>query len=665
VTPATSKRLRDLVQEGLRLQQSHQLPEAAKRYRRALQLDPVCFDALQLLGVLRFRSGDCEAGIQLLQRALSLQPQHAPTLNNLGNALRAAGRLPEALEAYQRAAQLFPTPPPVLLRNLGSALLDVGDSAQAAFFLQRAVLLAPDDAIAWCWLGHLARARGNPEQAIEPYRRATGLDPLLAEAHRGLGGALRDLSRCAESAAAYGRTLEIDPGYLLARLSKTDMEMCLASWSEWSQGVAAITSANPQAGHMVDPLTVSFVTDDPVVLRRYADAAAQHHTTAMVALRPPDPAQTEAPIRVGYLSADLRDHPVGRLLAGVLEAHDPNVVDVSVYALGPHDDSEIRTRIAAATKRFEYVGQLSDAALAGVLSAEKLDILVDLMGYTAGHRARVLAARPVGIQATWLGFPSTLGGSLADYLIADPFTIPEADEPHYAERIVRLPETSLPADGSRMISAPLARAAYGLREDAVVLCSFNQTRKLNPTVFGIWMDILNAVPDSVLWLAQDQPEAQINLRREAVTRGVAPERLVFAPRLASLGDHLARYCVADLALDTFPYGSHSTALDVLWAGCPLVSWAGRSFASRVCGSVLRAAGVPDLVAASADEYRRLILTLAVDKAQRQALRTRLTAERSTRALFDNVRFTRSLERAYQEMFRRRREKLPPDHLWIQ
>lgn len=657
---------RDLVQEGLRLQQSERLAEAAQRYRRALDLDPACFDALQLLGVLRFRSGDPQSGIGLLQQALALQPDHAPALNNLGNALRAAGRLTEALAAYRRATMSSFAPPAVMLRNLGSALLDAGDTAQATPYLQRAALMAPDDPIAWCWLGHLERASGRPEQAVGSYERALRLDTTLAEAHRGLGSAFRDLGRYAEAAEAYARVLALDPGYLLARLLKADAELAVGSWSGWRESARAITQAAPQAGHMVEPVTVSFITDDPAVVRRYADAAAAHHSAqpAMTARAPAVAGKPAARIRVGYLSADIRDHPVGRLLAGVLEAHDRSVFDVRVFALGPPDDSSVRRRVVKAAARCEQLGGLSDESLAGTLAASQLDLLVDLMGYTAGHRARVLAGRPAPVQATWLGCPTTLGGALVDYLIADGYTVPATSEHHYAERIVRLPHAMLPGDRTRVVGTPLAREGYGLPEDAVVLCSFNQTRKLSPLLFDVWMDVLTAVPAAVLWLTQDHPDVDRNLRRAAAGRGVAPHRLVFAARLPELADHLARYLAADLALDTFPYGSHSTALDALWAGCPLVSWVGRSFASRVSGSLLRTAGLEELVAGSAEDYRELICTLARDQVRRRELRAQLAAIRQAGPLFDCAAFTRSLERAFHEMTRRARAQLPPEHLWI-
>ena len=658
-----------LVREGLALQRANCVADATERYERALTLDPCCFDALQLLGVLRFRDGDGEAGITLLARALNLQPDHAPTLNNLGNALRAAGRLEEAIAAYVRALQTLSDPPAVMLRNLGSALLDFGDAAGAQALLRAAAAREPQDPIAWCWLGHQARAANRSQEAVALYQEALRLEPRLAEAQRGLASAYRDIDRCAEAVAAFDRTLSLQPDYALAALGGAEARLCLADWSGFEAAANRIERATPQPAQMLEPMKPMLFTDDALALRRYAEAAAASFagmraaSASGVPVVPAVPGAPPARLRVGYLSGDLREHPVGRLLAGVVECHDREAFDIRLLALGEADDSAARRRLAGEVE-LTALGSPSDTALAAMLRAARLDILVDLMGYTVGHRARVLAARVAPVQASWLGYHGTLGGSLADYLIADAFAVPAGTENAYAERLVRLPDCVLPGDRSRPVEEPATRGAVGLPAEAVVLCAFSQTRKLNPRVFDVWMDVLREVPDAVLWLAEERAEASANLRAAAQARGVAHQRLVFAARLPSLGKHLARYRCADLALDTFPYGSHSATLDALWAGCPLVAWAGRSFAARVSGSILRAAGLPELVAQSGEEYGALIRSLARDPARRAQLRARLASNRAQCALFDAARFTRALEQAFLMMARRSQLGQPPDQLWI-
>lgn len=656
-----------LVQEGLRHQKANRPEAAAGCYEEALTLQPKNFDALHFLGVVRFRTGDFASGIALIERALSLHPNHPSAWNNLGNALRGAGRLADAVAAYRRAVALVRPPRSLFLQNLGSAQLEMGEWAEAAGNLRCAVAITPADPITWCWLGHLERALHNPQGALDAYRRAIELEPSLAEAHRGMGCALRDCEQPIEAQAAYARVLELIPQHLLARVFHTDIALCIAAWDEWSEHVARIVSVSPVAAEMVEPMVLLFLSDDPLVLRSYAEASA-----ALAQSAAPQPAATRRPgasrkerVRIAYLSRDIREHPVARLIAGVIEQHDRSRFEVTVYALGSDNPAPARRRILDATEHFVTLELPGNRELAERIAADEQDILIDLMGHTAWNRARVLAAHPAPVQATWLGYPGTLGGTLVDYLITDSFTSPPGCEPHYAEQLVRLPETFLPADTSQVLNSPLPRSAYGLSEDAVVLCSFNQTRKLNPDLFEIWMDVLRAVPDAVLWLPDAHPLATTNLRREAVERGVAGERLVFAGRAAAPGDYLARYRVADLALDTFPYNSHSTAADALWAGCPIVTLAGRSFPSRVCGSLLRAAGVAEVVTESADQYRDLAIALARDGVGRQAIRRRLAAARESSVLFDTARYTRSLERAYLAMHERAMQELPPTHLWIE
>lgn len=656
-----------LVQEGLRHQRAERPADAASCYERALELDPKNFDALQFLGVVRFRNGDCASGIALIERALTLHPNHPSALNNLGNALRAAGRLGEALAAYRRAVALARPPSALYLRNLGSAQLEQGEWAEAAGNLRCAAAMAPGDPIAWCWLGHLSRAVDDPQGALDAYGKALALDPRLPEAHRGMACVFRDSDRPAEARAAYGRALELAPQHLLARLLHTDTSLCIAAWDAWSDGVAQIASASPVAASLIEPMAVDFLTDDPTVLRNYAEAGAAFAQSGAPSLAETRPRRAGAGsrVRIGYLSGDIREHPVARLLAGVIERHDRMNFEVTVYALGKDNPAAARRRIMGAAEHFVALEFPRHQELAERIASDEQDILIDLMGHTARNRTQVLAAHPAPVQATWLGYPGTLGGTLVDYLITDPFTSPPGCEPHYAEHLVRLPESFLPGDSSQIPNAALPRSAHGLSDDATVLCSFNQTRKINPPLFDTWMEVLRAVPSAVLWLTDEHPLATANLRQEALARGVAGDRIVFSARAPSAGDYLARYQVADLALDTFPYNSHSTAADALWAGCPIATLAGRSFPSRVCGSLLRAAGMAELVTESAEQYRDLIISLARDGARRAAIRERLAAARDSSPLFDTERFTRTLERAYLLMHERATQGLAATHLWIE
>jgi predicted O-linked N-acetylglucosamine transferase (SPINDLY family) len=332
----------------------------------------------------------------------------------------------------------------------------------------------------------------------------------------------------------------------------------------------------------------------------------------------------------------------------VLAAHDRARVEVVAISVGPPDADAGRARVIAAADRFVDLHDRPDAAISDALAALRLDVLVEISGHAAHARLAPLARRPAPVQASWLGYAGTLAAPGIDWLIADEVVVPRSEQCHYAERIVRLPGGFFPHRAVRAVDAPLSRAAYGLPETGPVLCSFNALFKLTPPVFGAWLDALVARPDAVLWMAA-APCAHERLRAIAVDRGVAPARLVFAGRVDSDAAHLARYRVADLLLDTFPFGSHTTASDALWAGCPLLALRGRTFASRVAASILHAEGLPDLVVDGLDAYRERLVSLLADPTRLAALRARLRTPGGAAPEPATLALARALEDAYVEL----------------
>jgi hypothetical protein len=624
--------LHSVFAEGFRLHKAGTTKEAAIYYRFVLERDDHHFNALQLLGLIQFRSGALTESLRLFEQALTIQPTHGETLNNYGNALLEAGRQQEAIGVYRLAIAGLRKPQALAYRNLGSALIDAGDRAEGKAILQQSLALDNGDPVTHSWLGHLAFAEGDYLAAIHALDRSLSLR----------------------------NSLQVQQSRLL-------MAQTIGQWNGWQAQCALICSATPPLNAETDPFRTMFLTDDPSVHRRYADTFA-HYVHARVSPLTISPAPTvnhaTDKIRIAYLSADIRVHPVAQLLAGVLEHHERSRFEVTVYATGPATVTAERQRIVAACDRFEAIERPSDPGLATMIAAGRADILIDLMGYSEQSRPRVLSARPAPLQVGWLGYPGTLGGKMLDYLIADDYVVPNQSAHHYAERIARLPDSYLPNDQSRQVATAASRASYGLPDKAVVLCSFCQIQKITPTVFTLWMDVLRARPLCVLWLFNASPVAIENLRAEAETQGVAGERLVFAARVHSHAEHLARYTIADIAVDTFPYGSHTTAADALWVGCPLVGLSGEGFASRVSGSLLRAAGVPELIASTPAAYRDLLLELSANGAHRSALRHQLKSSRESSALFDAKRFTRAYEACITHMHQRRLTGLAPSDMQI-
>jgi predicted O-linked N-acetylglucosamine transferase (SPINDLY family) len=360
--------------------------------------------------------------------------------------------------------------------------------------------------------------------------------------------------------------------------------------------------------------------------------------------------QTGSRLRIGYLSGNFQEHPVAHLVTGVIESHDREGLDVFLYSYGPDATDAYRTRLKDSGWTFREIAGITDIDAARRIAEDGIDILVDLMGFTAGTRSGISQRRPAPVIVNWLGYPGTLGDPrIADYVIGDPVTTPAEAAPYYSEIIAQMPYCYQPNDRSRVVGETPTREAAGLPAAGVVFCCFNQSYKITPEVFDIWCRLIDAVPDSVLWLIDTTPVVRSNLQREAQARGVDPARLVFAPRVP-LTEHLGRLKLADIALDTFPYTSHTTGSDALWAGVPLVTRMGDTFASRVAASLLNAIGMNELVVNDAEAYFELCRSLANDAPRRQALRDRLAAQREIAPLFDTTRFTRDLEALYQRIW---------------
>ncbi len=645
---------------------------------------------LYALGVAQQREGATGSAIETYRRCLSLSPNSPEIHNNLGTALDQAGRLTEAVESFRRALALDPAYARPLV-NLGRVLRLQGKPAEAAACLERALALSPDSPAALTNLGFALADLGRRSEAIRPLRRAIALEPGLAEAHHGLGRVLLDSGDVAGAVASLERAVTLKPALLDAslllasallvskrfpdalavidRVLKTAPDHadalaaalnCSLKMCDWGRVESTLRRIRALDGgtSRTQPFLLLAVSDDPEEQLRAARRRAETAAAGVVA-----PARMSAKpnerIRVAYISGDFHAHATSFLIAELLELHDRAAFEVFGVSFGPDDESPLRQRVLGAFDECLEARDKSDAEAASWLAQRGIDVAVDLKGYTAFARPGIFAHRPAPVQVSYLGYPGTLGAPFIDYLIADPFLIPEAEQPSYTESIAYLPDSYQVNDRRRRIGEHIpTRAEAALPEEGFVFCSFNVSWKISSPVFDVWMRLLASVPGSVLWLLEDNAWAARNLRREAAARGIAPERLIFCAR-ADNANHLARHRLADLFLDTFPCNAHTTASDALWTGLPVVTCAGRTFASRVAGSLLRAAGVPELITASLEEYEALALALARDPQQLASLRERLTRDREALPLFDTPTFCRHLEAAYRHMSLRHQEGRAP------
>jgi protein O-GlcNAc transferase len=676
--------------QALALHQQGRLAEAEALYRGLVAARPDHLEAVFLLGTIACQSGDFPAAESWLGRALALQPDHVAALSNRGYARRNLGRLEDALADCGRALALRPDfadalsnraailldlgraaaalaaceqglalkPDLAVLQfNRGNALLALARPAEAIASFDQALLLAPGFGAALLNQGQAWQALGHHPEALACYDRLLALEPGNAGGHRNRAVTLAELGRHGEAAEAFARVLALAPDtpYAAGDLLHSRLHCC--DWQDDERERAAII-----AGIMAGAPVAS-----PFVLLSLADAPAAQHRAArdyVAAKHPAQPALAHcAPqdkIRLGYLSGDLRNHAVAALIAGVIEAHDKSRVETVALSFGGGETDAMRRRLERAFTRFLDIRNAGDRDVAELMAGLGIDIAIDLMGHTGASRPGILAWRPAPIQVNFLGYPGTMGAPYIDYVLADRVVLPDIEHAYYSEKVVYLPDCYQPNDRARAIAAATpSRAAAGLPDSGFVFCCFNNLYKVAPPVFAIWMRLLRAVEGSVLWLLGDALIARRNLRRQAEAQGVAPTRLIFAPRLAP-DQHLARHRLADLMLDTWPYNAHTTASDALWAGLPLVTCRGRSFAARVGASLLGAAFLPELITETPDEYEALALALAHDPVRLAQLKAKLAETRLTCPLFDTDRFRRHLESAFETMVAHRRQGRPPE-----
>jgi predicted O-linked N-acetylglucosamine transferase (SPINDLY family) len=680
---------------GATLHRLERYEEALASIDRALGINPQYAEAHANRGAALSALGRHDPGLESLERAISLKPDHAEAHANRGAVLNALGRYEEALQSHDRAIVLMPDYGSAH-NNRGASLHQLGRHEEALQAFARAIAIEPRNAQPHANRGVTLCALRRYEEAVESFERAAAIEPRLPDTHFELGSALyhlkrfpsalasldrarelgrRDaalycnradvlgaLGRSEEAIESYERALELAaPGsFLRGECCHARMKSC--EWRGFEPAVVAITAAIERDEPVIMPFSLLSLLDAPVLQRRATEVWVREK------LRPkaPPPPLPRRPrhekIRLGYFSADLRNHAVAILTAGLFEAHDRSRFEVTAFALGSDTRDELRMRVEAAFDRFLPVDGLSDPQIVALAREHEIDIAIDLGGYTHDSRSGIFALRAAPIQVSYLGYLGTMAAEFIDYLIADPVLVPAQSRQHYSEKIAYLPSYQVNDSKRPLAQRTLARAELGLPATGFVFCSFNASYKITPDTFDSWMRILTAVPQSVLFLLGSSATAERNLRREASARGVAPERLVFG-RSLPFADYLARYGAADLFLDTLPYNAGTTASDALWAGLPVLTCPGESFAARMAASLLTAAGLPELITADRPHYERLAIELATDPQRLAHLKQKLADNRPRCPLFDTAATTRNIEALYRQMYDRLLAGLPPQHLF--
>lgn len=669
--------------------------EAIVALHEAARFNAGSADIRRALGLALLRAERTAEALEAIASALAIDPAHSGALAARGAALEQLQRNEEALIAYAEALHSDPDNVDALLgqagllRNMGSI-----DGALAAY--DRAIALAPQRGDAYFGAALAFMRKREFVAAARSFGAAARHLPQMAAVHHQHAMALQKLDREVEALAALDSAINADRSHLESYLQKARI---LSHRHQWEEALAVLEAARPydpqdkslgqrfsdrmricdwtrhdedmqdiqhrlaaDDGDLASFNTLAYL-DDPALQRHTAETTGRNvRQQALPAIQAGAGAR-DGRITVAYVSGDYRDHATMYLMADVFEHHDKSRFRLVGLSLRKSEKSVMRARVLPFFDAFHDLDAMSDDEALALTRGEGIDIAIDMMGFTRHARSGLFAARLAPVQVNYLGFAGTMGLPSIDYIVADPVLIPEDLREHYTEKVAYLPDSYQPNDRKRMIAeGGSTRAENGLPEDAFVFCCFNNSFKITPQVFDSWMHILAQAPDSVLWLFSYAAPVERNLRAAAQARGIDPQRLVFANKLP-LPEHLARHRAADLFLDTLPYNAHTTASDALWAGLPVLTLMGETFASRVAASLLTAAGVPELIAPSRAEYERMAVSFYKDRDALKALRGKIEANKLSCALFDPERYTRNLETLFAQMASRHRDGLPTDHLF--
>ena len=648
---------------GVALQELRRFDDALASFDRALHIKPDYAEAYTNRGVALQDLQRFEEALGSHDGAIRIKPNYAEAHYNRANALKELERFEEALDGYERAINLKPDYAEAH-NNRGNALEDLGRFDQALNSFQRALIAKPDYAAPYFNLGNALAKLGRLDEALENYGRAIEIAPEHAEACNNRGNVLNELRRPEEALGSYARALAIKPDFewLYGTWLHTKMRLC--QWCDFNEDLHDLVVNIERARKITPPFPALTLVDSLSVQRKAAQTWLEHHRPSKDMLAPIEKRGRGERIRIGYYSADFHNHATAHLIAELFEKHDRTRFELVAFSFGPDIRDDMRQRLSAAFDEFVDVSGNSDKEIAQFSRQRAIDIAVDLKGFTQDERHGIFFQRAAPIQVSYLGYPGTMAAQCIDYIVADRLLIPIHSRLHYSEKIAYLPNSYQVNDRRRRIAdEEFSRADLGLPPTGFVFCCFNGNYKITPETFGSWMRILGQVEGSILWLLGENQAAVGNLRREAQVRGVNAARLVFAQRMPP-PEHLARHRAADLFLDTLPCNAHTTASDALWAGLPVLTRVGESFAARVAASLLNAIGLPELITTTQEQYETLAIELAQNPRRLAEIAEKLRANRSTTPLFDTELFTRHLEDAYTQMYERYLADVPPGDIHV-
>jgi len=648
---------------ALILHEQKKIKKAIVAYKKVIAINPDFYKAHNNLGMAFKELEQSESAMKSYEMAISINPSYDEAHNNLGSLLNDLGMPYEAVESYQKA----------IIINQGNAdthnhfaitLMQLGKLNESIESYKKAIAINPNYEEAHNNLGVALNRVGQFEEAIKSYKKALSIEPEYAEAYYNLGNVMRDLNQMDQAVSNYEYAINLKPGidYNFGDLFHTKMYLCI--WDNFFNDLEELIKKINDNEKVITPFALTSLIDNSQLQLKNSKAYAKKICSQSSTLSTIKNYSNHAKIRIGYFSADFREHPVSDLSAELYELHDRNQFEIYAFSFGPDTQDEMNLRIKAGVDKFYDVRMMSNKDIVILSRSLEIDIAVDLGGFSANHRPEIFAMSLAPSQVGYLGFTYTMGTNFIDYIIADRTVIPKDKQIHYSEKIAYLPDCYMVNDTKITVSKKtVSKKDAGLPSDSFIFCCFNNYYKINPIVFGSWMKILSKVKGSILWIPEGNITAMNNLKKETERHGIDKNRLFFAPRLTLKEDHLNRLQLADLFIDTFPFNAHTTCSDALRVGLPVLTCIGESFTSRVASSLINSVNLPELITTSQEHYESLAIKLATDSKKLKVIKDKLKKNTATSSLYDAELLTKQIETVYLNIYNTSQKGLEFNHIY--
>ena len=646
------------LQNAIKLHTSGDLLLAKKKYEEILNLEPNNFTINHLLGGLNIQLKNYEEAINFIKKTISINSSHHAPYNNLGAVYKELGRYPEAIENFQKAIKLK-SDYAECYNNLAIVFRNLKKNTDAIENFGKAIKFKPNYPEAYNGIGILYFENQNFQKAEENFEKAILLNKKYSEAINNIGKVFLKQKRYEEALKKFNLAIDLNPK--LDDGSIDYLKLFINDWNNYEKSISKFRAKADDPNIIFEPfISLNFISSNNLQ-KKITEKYINHRFINN--LKTFKQNYNNKKIKIGYYSADFHNHATAHLMSEFFELYDKNKFEIIAFSFNPNLNDLYTKRLIKAFNKFINIKNENDSEVVKISEKEQIDIAIDLKGFTINHRLGVFSKRVAPIQASYLGYPGTIGASFMDYIIADKVVIPEENQKYFSEKIIYLPDSYQVNDSTKKISnKKFTYKDFGLPENHFIYCCFNNSYKINPTIFDVWMNILMKKNKSVLWLLEDNPVNKKNIQKEAKRRGISEDRIIFANRIEN-SEHLARHQLADLFLDTLPYNAHTTASDALWSGLPVLTCEGDTFQGKVASSLLNAIGLPELITNSLHEYQKLAIKIANGN-NISDIKNKLNNNIKSTALFNTKNFTKYVEEAYIKIYEQNKKGLKPENIFI-